>query len=275
MPAQSIRKRAERRAQAAARTDPLAPAATAWDASDSADRKQVLLLDPALPSDAGIAAFLDAHRLRTKIVRDLDEAIAACRERRFDLALVDPARPLEEGLNLCKTMAALTGAPIVVWSKATEPLDRVAYLEFVADDCLDKDCHPLELLARLRALMRRARQAPRTVPKGDARLFEFSGCRFDASTGALSSAAAGLRWLSRSESELLSLFVQRPREVLSRHEIIRRLFGDERGASLRSVDVRVRRLRRALGEAGEDPERIIRTSHSAGYIFSADVAPVG
>ena len=204
-------------------------------------------------------------------VSDLDAARRLWSGGDFDLVILEPDMREGDGWAFCRDIAA-SRAAILIHSRCNQAIDRVAGLEFGADDYLDKGCHPIEFLARVRALLRRADCASRRASAAPNR-YRFAGWRFDADCGELVSPAGQGAWLGPSERSLLTLFVSRPRQVLSRRDIKEALFGSSGPEGIRVVDVRVVRLRRTLDACCEGGGDLIRTVRGGGYLLSAAVAP--
>jgi len=186
-----------------------------------------------------------------------------------DAIVLDLMLPGEDGLSLARGLRKVSDVPILMVSARGEEIDRVVGLEVGADDYLPKPFSPRELLARLRALLRRSRPAgaaPAPDPPAAANLHAFGPYTLD---------SAGWRHLrgetevpvSTAEFQLVRVFVEHPHRVLSRDNLIERLKGYERGAFDRSIDVRVTRLRRRI-EADPAHPAYIRTVRGEGYLFN-------
>jgi two-component system phosphate regulon response regulator OmpR len=177
--------------------------------------------------------------------------------------------PGEDGLSLARELRKVSEVPILMVSARGEEIDRVVGLEVGADDYLPKPFSPRELLARLRALLRRAR--PSTPPAEQAAAPAAEQHSFGPYT--LDSAAWRLMRgdtevpITTAEFQLLRVFVENPNRVLSRDDLIERLKGYERSAFDRSIDVRVTRLRRRI-EADPAHPAYIRTVRGEGYLFN-------
>lgn len=181
------------------------------------------------------------------------------------LIVLETVMPGEDSLALCSRLAEEAGVPLMLFSAAADTLDRVAGLESGADEYLHKSAHALELLARARALLRRAHRA-------SARDEAAGAWTLDMLTGLLTGPTGRCVRLSPSEAELLKIFSERPNEVLYRPELMALLHGAAAGGlTPRLIDTRVARLRKALDacEAGGD---LIRTLRGGGYLFHAAVA---
>lgn len=180
------------------------------------------------------------------------------------LVVLETVMPGEDPLALCGRLAEETGAAVMLFSAAADTLDRVAGLESGADEYLHKSAHALELLARVRALLRRARRGERPAAP--------DGWTLDMLTSLLTGPSGRCVRLSPSEAELLKIFSQRPNEVLYRSELMTLLHGEAaEGLTARLVDTRVARLRKAL-DACDAGGELIRTLRGGGYLFHAVVS---
>jgi DNA-binding response OmpR family regulator len=182
-----------------------------------------------------------------------------------DLVILDLMLPGEDGLSIARRLRSSEKLPIVMISARGEELDRIVGLEVGADDYLPKPFNPRELLARVRAVLRRSA----SVPEADSQPWkgpEFGPFRLDRDRRTLFRGSDELE-LSRAEFELLSVFADNPNRVLSRDQIMDQLSGQDRDPFDRSIDVRVTRLRHKIEENPAEP-RFIRTVWGVGYQFT-------
>jgi len=186
-----------------------------------------------------------------------------------DLVILETALPDADGLALCRQLSEADTAPVLVVAKAADTLDRVAGLEFGADDVLPKTTHPLELLARVRALLRRAARHARRAAEAALETW-----RFDAELGYVTSPSGRTVRLSPADSALLRALAARPGEVLRRDALVKLLHGEGGTAGGRSIDARVARLRRTLS-ACDGAGELIKTLRGGGYLFQAQVTTRG
>jgi two-component system phosphate regulon response regulator OmpR len=231
---------------------------------------------PTGPDDAHILVVEDNDRLRDRLSRYLGENgfrvtaaadAAEARDRlRFlhpDLMVLDVMMPGETGLELVESLRRVEGSnlPVLLLTARGAPEDRIAGFEAGADDYLGKPFEPLELVLRIRAMLRRAAPPPPSsapagpVPLGDA--------WFDPERGELRNAAGPIR-LTGGEAALLTALARKPNEVLSREEIAVALGMDDSGE--RAIDVQVTRLRRKI-EADPREPRFLHTVRGRGYIL--------
>ena len=220
-----------------------------------------LLADYLTASGFVVDAATDGVQMRERLAHARPDAIV------LDLML-----PGEDGLSLARELRKTSEVPILMLSARGEEIDRVVGLEVGADDYLPKPFSPRELLARLRALLRRARPAGAAPPSNAAadavpaaHLHRFGPFTLDTDAWRLLRDGAEVP-VSSGEIALLRIFVEQPNRVLSRDHLIERLKGYERGAFDRSIDVRVTRLRRKIEDDAAHPA-YIRTVRGEGYLF--------
>ena len=203
------------------------------------------------------------------------QAIAQVMERQtIDLLILDLKLPGEDGMQIARSLRAESNVPIIILTGRKEEADRVMGLELGADDYLTKPFSPRELLARIRALLRRSR-IHETVADGLAKIraYRFAGWELNVRVRRLTSPQGQVVPLTNSEFNLLVAFLAAPQRVLSREQLLNssRLHNDE--VYDRSIDVQVGRLRRKIEPRGT-PTPLIRTERGAGYVFTAIVEAV-
>ena len=181
-----------------------------------------------------------------------------------DAIVLDLMMPGEDGLSLARRLRSQSNVPILMLSARGEEIDRVVGLEMGADDYLAKPFSPRELLARLRALLRRSQV--QDVPAEPAPGAAFGPYRLDVASHRLTQDGTEVK-LSTAEFALLRILVEHPLRVLSRHTLIDMLKGYERDPYDRSVDTRVTRLRRKIEPNPSEPV-YIRTVRGEGYLFN-------
>ena len=182
-----------------------------------------------------------------------------------DLIILDLMLPGEHGLSLARRLKSEGDIPIIIVSAQGDEIDRIVGLEVGADDYLPKPFNPRELLARVRAVLRRSQKGSSTGAADTHTLAQFGSFELDLSSHQLNKAGT-LVPLTSGEFDLLAILVQHPNKVLDRDRILDLLTGAERSPFDRSIDVRVTRLR---GKIEPDPSApvFIRTIWGKGYMF--------
>ncbi|THD60319.1 response regulator transcription factor [Phenylobacterium sp.] len=227
----------------------------------------ILIVDDDEGLRASIAGYLSREGFAVSCVEDgqaMDQALDADRP---DLVILDVMLPGEDGLSICRRLAAQHGPPVILLSAVSEEIDRVLGLEFGADDYLAKPCSPRELLARIRAVLRRSRAGGSSIPP--AWRYQFGGCVLEAPRRTLNGPTGATSILSPAEMALLLALVTRPRRLVSRDELIELTRSDGAEVLDRAIDVQMSRLRRKL-QAGGAPD-MIRTIRGAGYMLEVHV----
>jgi two-component system, OmpR family, phosphate regulon response regulator OmpR len=194
--------------------------------------------------------------------RAMDEYLAS---RTPDLIILDLMLPGEDGLTIARRLRAQHDLPVIMLSARGEDIDRIVGLEVGADDYLPKPFNPRELLARIRAVLRRRVKGAEPVADGR-RIVCFGPYRLDLDGYVLTREDAEVA-LTAGDLSLLRVFAEHPNCVLSRDRLLDLLKGYERSPFDRSVDVRVTRLRRKIEEDPASP-RYIRTVWGVGYLFT-------
>jgi two-component system phosphate regulon response regulator OmpR len=199
---------------------------------------------------------------------DGEEALERCRVQNFDLIVLDVMLPDGSGLDLCRDLRAQrSNVPIILLTALKEDVDRIIGLEIGADDYLGKPFNPRELIARVRAVLRRrAEVAP---PSSEAKVYRFEGFTADPQTRRVTDPEGGSIELTGAEFDLLKTFLDRPGRVLSRDQLLDITRGREGDVLDRSIDVLVSRLRRKLGEGGMS--HLFKTVRNGGYQLTVKV----
>lgn len=192
-------------------------------------------------------------------------------QRQPDLVVLDVMMPGEDGLAICRRLRAAASTPILMLTAASEAIDRVIGIELGADDYMAKPFLPRELLARVKAILRRsAREIPASVPR---LRYRFADWILDDNDGRLHSTLSPPRQplqLTAGEYRLLHAMVTAPGRVLTREAIAQAVQGRAFDAFDRSVDVAVSRMRKKLAQTDAQPQ-LIKTVHALGYVFTAKV----
>lgn len=216
-----------------------------------------------------LSKYLRKHELRVDAAADGREMRQILDVSRIDLVILDLMLPGEDGLSLCRSLRETSGIPVIMLTALGEETDRIVGLEMGADDYLAKPFNPRELLARIRAVLRRSRAGDRAAPDADVLVFE--NWRLDVVRRELRSADGVLQPLTAGEYELLVAFVQHPERVLSRDQLLDLTKSRAAVPFDRSIDVQLSRLRRKIEPNPADPT-LIQTVRGGGYIFACNVA---
>jgi len=220
-----------------------------------------------------VSQFLTKHGFRVTQARDGKEATRALEASRVDLVVLDLMMPGEDGLSVCRRLRsdpATETLPIIMLTAMGEETDRVVGLEMGADDYLAKPFGPRELLARIKAVLRRSAGGPQApgAPKGATVSFE--GWMLDTAKRELRSPDGALVQLSAGEYDLLIAFVEHPQRVLNRDQLLDLARGRSAAPFDRSIDVQVSRLRRKIEPDPANPT-MIKTVRGGGYMFTSAI----
>ena len=218
-----------------------------------------------------VSRFLRKHGYRVTGVRngiEMRESLAAAA---IDLVILDLMLPGEGGLSLCREVRSRSSLPIIMLTAMGEEADRIVGLEMGADDYLPKPFNSRELLARVRAVLRRTAAGPGNAATAKSgKTVTFEGWRLDLVRRELTSPEGAATDLSAGEYDMLLAFVEHPQRVLSRDQLLDLARSRIALPFDRSVDVQVSRLRRKL-ERGRDDSALIKTVRGVGYIFTPAV----
>ncbi|MGO8919018.1 MAG: response regulator [Stellaceae bacterium] len=215
-----------------------------------------------------ISRFLGKQGFRVSVVPDGRGMIRALADGRIDLIILDIMLPGADGLSLCRRVRSQSTVPIIILTALGEETDRIIGLEMGADDYLHKPFNPRELLARIRAVLRRAT----AVQAGgeSTHVLGFEGWRLDLGMRQLHTPEGTRVTLTSGEFDLLAAFCEHPRRVLTRDQLLDLTHGRNAKAFDRSVDIQVSRLRRKIERDVRAPT-FITTVRSGGYFFTPDV----
>jgi two-component system, OmpR family, response regulator len=216
-----------------------------------------------------VSRFLTANDLRVATAEDGRQADRLLKDGRFDMVLLDVMLPGEDGFSICRRLRATSGVPVIMLTAKGEEIDRIVGLELGADDYVAKPFNPRELLARVRAVLRRSteRAVGAVRPQGE---FMFNGWRLNPSLRQVYNPDGARVALTGAEFQLLLVFCERSGRVLSRDQLIDLTQGRAAAPFERSIDILVSRLRQKLETNPKDPV-LIQTVRSGGYIFSPEV----
>jgi DNA-binding response OmpR family regulator len=225
-----------------------------------------LLIEDDARLGAMVAEYLGAHDIAVTVAPDGERGLAELARRHFDAVLLDVMLPGMDGFEVCRRIrASPDGAtvPLLMLTARGEDVDRIVGLELGADDYLAKPFNPRELLARIRAILRRA-----SAPAQESRRLRVRGLLID--LDAREVMAGGRRiGLTSYEFDLLALLARAAGRVLSREQILDALKGQDYESFDRSIDVHVSKLRAKLERNPRDP-RLIKTVRGVGYVLLRD-----
>src|ERR1700760_4399579 len=220
-----------------------------------------------------LARFLEKQRIRVTAVRDGREARRAWLNGHYQLVVLDLMLPGESGLDLARWLRSQGEVPIVMLTAMGEETDRIIGLELGADDYLPKPFNPRELLARMRAVLRRAGDAQEHRTDVTSRSMRFAGWTLEPARRRLINPDGAEVALTGGEYDLLVALVERANRVLTRDMLLDLLRGRQAGPFDRAIDVAVSRLRRQLEDDGRNAQ-LIKTVRGGGYVLAATVERV-
>jgi two-component system OmpR family response regulator len=218
-----------------------------------------------------VSRALAKQGFRVSVAADGRAMRQALTDRRIDLILLDLMLPGEDGLSLCRSLRTHSNIPIIMLTAKGDEVDRVIGLEMGADDYLPKPFGSRELVARIRAVLRRSREAgAASDPSERPKQYRFGRWRLDTDRRELIRDDGTVVPLSTGEYDLLVVLVQRPQRVLSRDKLLDLARGRTATTLDRSIDTQVSRLRRKIEEDPTNPI-IIKTVWGGGYVFTPAV----
>jgi two-component system OmpR family response regulator len=230
---------------------------------------RILIVDDDEGIRSLVSSFLGKHGFQTDTAGDPAEMRQKLAGEDYDLIVLDVMMPGEDGLSALRKLQANGGPPVIMLSAVGTDIDKIVGLEMGAEDYMAKPCNPRELLARIRTVLRRraARngQTDKPVEPANSNLLHFAGWKVDLLARLLSDPDDQLVTLSDGEFRLLRTFIEHPRRVLTRDQLLDYARGSDSDHYDRAIDVQISRLRRKLS-AGSNTE-LIRTVRNEGYMF--------
>ncbi|MEM6574715.1 MAG: response regulator transcription factor [Pseudomonadota bacterium] len=226
-------------------------------------KSQILIIDDDQELCAMLSEFLAPDNLEVSAVHSGEDGLEAIKEADFDLVILDIMLPGINGTEVLKQLRQGSDIPVVMLTARGDDVDRILGLEFGADDYLPKPFNPRELTARIKAILRRARQAPeRDEPASVGELEVDLGTRRVSANGEL------IR-LTGAEFELLKCLLETPSEVVSKDDLSQRALGRKNLPYDRSIDTHISNLRRKLSAAGVDNPQIM-SRRGMGYYLAVE-----
>lgn len=214
---------------------------------------------------------LEGQGFKTREFRLCSDLEKAVKKDRPDLCLIDLGLPDGDGLSIVSDSLRTRNIPAIIVTGRGDSTDKIVGLELGADDYIVKPFEPRELVARVRAVLRRGRTQPPAIAANQGpKIAEFDGWVADFSSCTLADPAGNVENLSTAEAALLETFLSSSGRVLSRSKLLDIASPDDLDPYDRSIDARISRLRRKLGDDPKSP-KMIRTVYGSGYVFVAKV----
>ena len=229
---------------------------------------QILVVEDDTGLRDEVTEYLSRNGFEAHTASDAQELDSVLASTPVDLIVLDIMLPGENGLSICRRIASPTGPAIIIMSAMGEEVDRVVGLELGADDYLAKPVSPRELLARIRAVLRRRDTVP--VGQKPGMVYHFAGFQLDMARRQLRAPNGVVVLLTPGEFSLLTAFLDNPGRVLSRDSLVEQVCGEDADVFDRAIDVQLSRLRSKLKVHGG--ATLIRTVRGSGYICDAQVA---
>jgi two-component system phosphate regulon response regulator OmpR len=220
-----------------------------------------------------LTRYLGEQKFEVRAVADAPAMDKQLLRERYDLLVLDLMLPGEDGLAICRRLRAAGGAPAIIMLTAKgDEVDRIVGLEMGADDYLPKPFNPRELVARINAVLRRKpRGGPPGAPGAEDGVYRFGAFEFNPATRELKKGGKAVP-LTTGEYSVLKVLVERPRQPLSRDQLMEFARGREYEVFDRAIDVQISRLRKLVEEDPAHP-RYIQTVWGHGYVFVPDGKP--
>jgi len=231
----------------------------------------ILIVDDSVDIREPLAKYLAKKGLRVSTADGGQEMRRVMKTSAIDLVVLDIMMPGEDGLSLCRMIRETTGLPVILLTAMVEETDRVVGLEIGADDYVTKPFSPRELLARIKAVLRRSRGLPKPAAMQERSRLRFDRWMLDTLRRELVGGDGVAVPLSTTDFRLLTVFLERPRMVLSRDQLLDLTSGRSLEPFERSIDNQVSRLRKKI-EADPKNPAIIKTVWGGGYMLAAEVA---
>jgi len=232
--------------------------------------QSILIVEDEASIREPLVKYFENNQFRVKAASNAAEARALLNVHAFDLVISDIMMPGEDGLSLCRHIRSTSNLPVILLTARTEELDRILGLEVGADDYVVKPFSPRELLARVKAVVRRTNTLPPKQISPETPAYAFGDWVLKTGERELVGPDGLSVPLSSGEYALLLVLVERPKLVLTRDQLLDLTQGREAGVFDRSIDNQISRLRRKIEEDPKTP-RYIKTVWGGGYSFAAEV----
>jgi two-component system OmpR family response regulator len=235
-----------------------------------AQKPHILLVDDERSIRDPLSAFLQKNGYRVTAAPDAESARKALGANAIDMLILDIMMPGEDGLSLCRHVREKGDMPIILLTARSEETDRIVGLEMGADDYVVKPFSPRELVARIKTILRRAGAGTTREAAAPARAFRFGDWSLNTDDWTLTGLDEVAIPLSTADYRLLLAFLERPRQVLTRDQLLDLTQGREANPFDRAIDNQISRLRRKI-EADPKVPTLIKTVWGGGYMLSSDV----
>ena len=232
--------------------------------------RKILIVDDDQKTRVLLKTYLEKNQYEVILSHNGESFVAEFNSQMNQLSLVilDVMLPDTDGFALCKVVRQKSNIPIIMLTASSDDTDRIVGLELGADDYIAKPYNPRELLARIKAILRRTASADVAAAP---RYYRFLGFTLDLIERKVTDNAGDLVALTGLDYQLLKYFVEHPGDVLDRNVLSEETRGRDAGPLDRSLDVQISRLRLLLKDDSKQPT-LIKTVRGAGYVFSADVS---
>jgi two-component system, OmpR family, response regulator len=230
-------------------------------------RNYIIVVDDEAPAREMIGEYLQMQGFDVQLCDGGGSLRKAVKARMPDLIVLDLNMPEEDGLSIIRDLKQRTSVSVIMLTATASPVDRIVGLELGADDYLAKPCELRELLARIRAVLRRSAAAKQDAAQAKPALVQFGLKWLNLDAQTLRDAEGNEHPLTASEFGLLKVFAENPKKVLSRERLLDLANARDREAFDRAIDIRIMRIRRKIEPDPAHP-RVIRTVRGGGYVFS-------
>lgn len=232
---------------------------------------RVLIVDDDHDIRLLLSDFLERNGLQVWQAADGESMWQSLQSQPVDMVVLDLNLPGTDGIALCRELRTTSNLPVIMLTARTSPIDRIVGLETGADDYVCKPFEPLELLSRIRSVLRRVTLAAAgEYDVREPRRMRFSGWTLELTARHLLDPRGVVISLSGAEFRLLKLFLDRPNRILSRDAIMEHMHGRESGPFDRSIDLQVSRLRQKIEENSKMPT-LLKTIRNEGYLLASAV----
>jgi two-component system OmpR family response regulator len=237
------------------------------------DAPRLLIIEDDADIRALLAEFFGREGYAVEVLDTGRDALSVAARFNPSAIVLDIMLPGEDGFSICRRIRATSQVPIIMLTAKSSDIDKIVGLELGADDYLGKPFNPRELLARVRALLRRSAISAVVPSEASRQRLRAGELLVDLDARLVTTASGMAVALTSAEFDLLAAFITHPRRVLSRDQLLDWTRGREAGPLDRTIDVTVSRLRKSLGPHAPDLVAAITTVRNGGYLFGLKVEP--